>query len=159
MPPPPSQAPELPPRPDSATGSRTSALEVRIYSLESSLTQKTASEQRLREENGRLKDAIRQFKDEKEASESEHNEKLALLTEEVERMRRLAAQLRGKISSQALKTEVPKTPPRAALMPSKAQPQDKSPLHLSALVEVYKKMPDFTRPTLQIDFSAYMPTD
>jgi predicted ribosome quality control (RQC) complex YloA/Tae2 family protein len=123
------------------------------------LTQKTASEQRLREENRRLKDAIRQLKEEKEASEHEHKEKVALLTEEVERMRRLAAQLRGKISSQALKTEIPKTPPRATPKPSKGQPQDKSAMDLSALVEVYKKMPDFTRPILQIDFSAYMPSE
>lgn len=155
MPLPPQHLPDAPPRPESSSAvSRVPALEIKISSLEASLTQKTASEQQLRDENRRLKDVIRQLKEEKHASEGEYQDKITSLQDELDRMRRLTAQLRGKLSTQALKADIPKTPPRKVTKAAK-QPE-KQELDLGPLVELYKRMPDFPRPILQIDFSPYI---
>lgn len=154
IPPLPVKAPEVPPRPETdASISKVSALEVRVRSLETSLTQKTESEAQLREANIRLKDSICHLKKDRRASENQLEAKVKSLQEELDCTRQLTAQLRGQLSTQALKADLPKPPNRTT---KSLKQQDVGEFDLGPLVEHYKRNPNFPRPMLQIDFSPWV---
>lgn len=159
--------PEPPPRPqEDVTDSRLSALESAVQQLQLQLKASQTREQTLIEENEKLKDLLDHAKDTRDQLETSFQAQISSLEAELSQNkdlnRELIKQLDGPVqkpkeTQPKLKLEVRRPAFSPAVAPhSSRYAKQPGKLDLTALVELYKVMPDFPRPVLHIDFSDKM---
>ena len=165
--------PEPPPRPENkedAVHQRLNQLENLVTQLQAQLQSSQETEIRYREENLKLTRRIQELDEKSEKLENEYKSRIEELEDSLASERKKQKKQKKLINVSDFKPETRiKTPPPRPEVKKPAfssavssnslrynTARQRGKLDLEPLMELYKIMPDFPRPVLQIDFTEHM---